>query len=244
MIDWLPPGAAFPPVARALRPPRGPNGLLCASEGIDPEQLVDAYRRGIFPWYSAGEPVLWWSPDPRMVLAPAELHVTRSLRRKLRAVAAGDGWQLRLDTAFSAVMRACAAPRPGQDGSWITGEVLAAYGALHARGLAHSVEVWEGESLIGGLYGVALGRMFYGESMFARTADASKVAFAALVRLLLEEQVPLIDCQQHTAHLASLGARQIPRAEFQEVLARATAAAPIRWDGYAAAALNRLLLAY
>lgn len=244
MIDWLPPGAPFPPVTQALRAPDGPDGLLCASADLDADRLVDAYRRGIFPWYSPGEPVLWWSPDPRMVLVPAEFRVARSLRKRLRAVADGDAWQVRLDSAFGAVIRACAAPRPGQDGTWITAAVRAAYGELHARGLAHSVEVWAGDALVGGLYGVALGRMFYGESMFARATDASKVALAALVRLLRDEQVPLIDCQQRTAHLASLGGRAIPRAEFQKVIARAAAAAPIDWRARAADPLNPLLLTY
>jgi leucyl/phenylalanyl-tRNA---protein transferase len=242
MIPWLRPGERFPPVSRALREP---NGLLCASVELTAARLIEAYRLGIFPWYGPGEPVLWWSPDPRMVLPTDQFHVTRSLRKKLRAVATGAvGWQLRLDSAFARVMRACAAPRPGQDGTWITQPIVAAYSALHAQGLAHSVEVWDGNALIGGLYGVSLGRMFYGESMFTRATDASKVALAALVRLLLSEQVPLIDCQQNTAHLGSLGAREIPRDDFRAHVAAATQAAPIDWQQYTATSLNRLLLAY
>lgn len=241
MIPWLRPGEAFPPVARALREP---NGLLCASLDISAARLVEAYRQGIFPWYGPGEPVLWWSPDPRMVLMTDEFHVTRSLRKRLRAVAREERWQVRLDRAFVHVMQACAEPRPGQDGTWISEAIVAAYSALHEQGLAHSVEVWEGEALVGGLYGVSLGRMFYGESMFTRATDASKVALAALVRLLLAEQVPLIDCQQNTAHLGSLGGREIPRSQFRAHVAKATSAAPIAWAAYRSSTLNSLLLAY
>lgn len=242
MIDWLRPGAPFPPVTRALREP---NGLLCASRDVTADRLIEAYQQGIFPWYGPGEPVLWWSPDPRMVLRVDEFHVSRSLRKTLRAAATGARpWSVELDRDFSAVMLACAQPRPGQDGTWITDSIVAAYGELHHRGLAHSIEVREDDRLIGGLYGVCLGRMFYGESMFARVADASKVALAALVRLLLEEHVPLIDCQQNTSHLASLGGREIPRAEFRAHLSRATRAAPVDWHRYTADPLNRLLLAY
>jgi leucyl/phenylalanyl-tRNA--protein transferase len=241
MIPWLRPDEPFPPVSRALR---NPNGLLCASLDLSTTRLQEAYRLGVFPWYGPGEPVLWWSPDPRMVLLTDEFRVTRSLRKRLRAVAADDRWQVRLDTAFTRVMRECAAPRSGQDGTWITEEIVAAYSELHTHGLAHSVEVWEGDALQGGLYGVSLGRMFYGESMFTRTTDASKVALATLVRLLLDEQVPLIDCQQNTAHLGSLGAREIPRTEFRAHVSKATRAAPIDWTKYTATSLNRLLLAY
>lgn len=246
MIPWLRPGEAFPPVTDALR---FPNGLLCAGGPVSAERLLEAYPRGIFPWYGPDEPVLWWSPDPRMVLMCAEFKVSRSLRKRLRAIAAvapddAEGWQLRLDTAFADVMRACAQPRPDQEGTWISEPIVAAYSALHARGLAHSVEVWCGGALIGGLYGVSLGRMFYGESMFTRATDASKCALAALVRLLLENEVPVIDCQQNTSHLASLGGREIPRAQFLAHVAEATRAAPVDWQRYAASPLNRLLLAY
>jgi leucyl/phenylalanyl-tRNA--protein transferase len=241
MIPWLRPGESFPPIERALR---HPNGLLCASVQLGAARLAEAYRLGIFPWYGPGEPVLWWSPDPRMVLPTTELRVSRSLRKRLHAVGAGKRWQLRLDTAFTDVMRACAAPRPGQDGTWITAAVIESYGALHRQGLAHSVETWEDDRLVGGLYGVSIGRMFYGESMFARATDASKVALAALVRLLLVEGVPLIDCQQNTAHLASLGAREIPRSAFVRHLARATQAPAIDWKQYTTSPLNPLLLAY
>jgi len=243
MIPWLRPGEPFPSVSRALRQP---NGLLCASMEVTADRLVEAYQLGIFPWYGPGEPVLWWSPDPRMVLMTDELRVSRSLRKKLRALAAGiePAWQVYLDSSFNEVMRACAEPRPGQEGTWITEPIIEAYGELHARGLAHSIEVRDGATLVGGLYGVSIGRMFYGESMFTRATDASKIALAALVRLLLAENVPLIDCQQNTAHLKSLGGREIPRADFRAHAAKAARAAPIDWNHYCAAPLNRLLLTY
>ncbi len=174
MIPWLRPGESFPPVAQALA---HPNGLLCASAEVTPARLVEAYGAGIFPWYSADEPVLWWSPDPRMVLRPAEFRVSRSLGKQLKRLAAPEpGFTVTLDAQFEQVMRECSAPRPGQDGTWITEPMLRAYAELHQRGLAHSVEVWRDGLLAGGLYGVALGRMFYGESMFTRVTDASKIA--------------------------------------------------------------------
>jgi leucyl/phenylalanyl-tRNA--protein transferase len=238
MIPLLEPDMPFPPVGEALA---DPNGLLAASVELAPQRLLDAYRRGIFPWYSAGEPVLWWSPDPRMILVPAELHVGRSLGKTLRRVAEGEPWTLRLDTAFEPVMRACAAPRPGRHGTWITPAIIAAYCELHRHGFAHSVEVWQGDRLVGGLYGVAIGRMFFGESMFSRVADASKVALAALVRILLREQVPVLDCQQSTRHLASLGAREVARDDFCRHVHAAVARTPVAWQLYRDQALNRLL---
>lgn len=207
MIPWLDPADPFPPVERALAEP---DGLLAAGADLSPARLLDAYRRGIFPWFSAGQPVLWWSPDPRMVLRPAEIRVTRSLARTLRA----RRYEIRTDTAFAAVMRACAAPRPGQDGTWISDAMIAAYGELHRRGVAHSVETWIDGQLAGGLYGLALGRAFFGESMFARVPDASKIALVHLARTLERRGFGLIDCQVHTDHLASLGAREMPRADF------------------------------
>jgi leucyl/phenylalanyl-tRNA--protein transferase len=241
MISWLSRGAPFPPVEAALS---HPNGLLAASADLPVERLIDAYRHGIFPWYSAGEPVLWWSPDPRMVLAPAEFRASRSLRKRLRASARSETDELVVDRAFGEVMRGCAAPRPGQDGTWITPAVLAGYGELAARGLAHSVELWRDGRLAGGLYGVALGRMFYGESMFSRAPDASKIALAALVEVLLREGVAVIDCQQNTAHLASMGGREITRSEFCAHVERSTGQPPIDWDGYRGMRLNRLLEKY
>ena len=213
MIPWLQRGDPFPPLETALDEP---NGLLAASDDLSAARLLSAYRQGIFPWYSAGQPVLWWSPDPRMVLHTAELRVSRSLAKAIRR----NVFEVRVDTAFDAVMRACAEPRPEQGGTWITDEVRSAYGRLFRAGHAHSVESWQDGEMVGGLYGVAIGRMFFGESMFARITDASKVALVSLVVQLREWDFPLIDCQQETPHLASLGARPISRAAFAEALAR------------------------
>ena len=193
-------------------PAKAPTQAPLARGGrLDADELVAAYRAGVFPWYSAGEPVKWWCPDPRFVMRPADFRLTDSLRKTLRKA----GWSVTFDQAFETVMRRCAAvPRPGQDGTWITEEMIAAYCALHRRGVAHSVEVrWQGE-LVGGLYGVALGRIFHGESMFHLKADASKVGFATLVARLAACGYVLIDCQVPTAHLASLGAFAVDRAEF------------------------------
>lgn len=211
MLAWLQPGAAFPPLENALTEP---PGLLAAGGELSPQRLIDAYSKGIFPWYNEGDPVLWWSPDPRMVLFPRELKISRSLAKRLRR----KDYEVRLDTAFVAVMQACAEPRDGQAGTWITRDVIAGYSRLHELGFAHSIETWIENELVGGLYGVALGRAFYGESMFTRITDASKIAFAHLVRQLERWQFGIIDCQMRTAHLASLGAREIPRAEFRRSL--------------------------
>lgn len=238
MIPWLAPGQPFPPVDQALR---SPNGLLAASVDVTPQRLLAAYRCGIFPWYSVGEPVLWWSPDPRMVLYPHEFRAARSLQKQLRRAARSEALELRIDSAFEDVIHACAAPREHDAGTWITAEMIVAYTELHRDGLAHSVETWIDGELAGGLYGVALGRMFYGESMFARSADASKIALALLVRVLLEEKVAVIDCQQNTRHLASLGGREIPRRDFLAHLHTAVGAAPLNWSAYANRRLNSLL---
>jgi leucyl/phenylalanyl-tRNA---protein transferase len=207
MIPWLTSTDPFPPVTRALREP---NGLLAAGADLAPERLLAAYRRGIFPWFNPGEPVLWWSPDPRMVLFPDDLKISRSLAKRLRR---GD-YEIRVDTCFTLVMRACAAPRPKQRGTWISPAMIAAYNHLHEAGIAHSVETWIDGELVGGLYGLALGRAFFGESMFSRASDASKLAFAHLVRQPRRWDYGLIDCQMETAHLASLGAAPIARSEF------------------------------
>jgi leucyl/phenylalanyl-tRNA--protein transferase len=212
VIPWLDPGDPFPPPAQALAEP---NGLLAAGADLSVERLIAAYRRGIFPWYSAGQPILWWSPDPRMVLIPSELRLTRSLRKRLHR----RDYEVRADTAFEAVMRGCAEPRAGQDGTWITGEMIAAYGALNRCGIAHSVETWIDGELAGGLYGVALGSAFFGESMFTLVTDASKIALAHLVRQLGRWSFGMIDCQMATSHLAAFGAREIPRARFMARLA-------------------------
>jgi leucyl/phenylalanyl-tRNA--protein transferase len=212
VIPFLGPGDPFPPLARALR---SPNGLLCAGADLSPRRLIDAYARGIFPWFSEGEPILWWSPHPRMVLFPDELKVSRSLRR----AAARGTFETRYDTAFRQVMSACAEPRGGESGTWIVPEMIEAYARLHALGFAHSVESWREGRLVGGLYGILLGRVFFGESMFARETDASKVALVRLVARARALGVRVIDCQQATRHLASLGAREIPRADFARLLA-------------------------
>jgi len=228
MIPWLESGDPFPPVEEALQ---DPNGLLAAGDELSTPRLLQAYERGIFPWFGEGDPVLWWSPDPRMVLATDAVRVTRSLRKTIRS----GRFRVTADTAFPSVIAACAEPRADQDGTWITGAVFDAYCTLAAMGIAHSIEAWDGDTLAGGLYGVALGRMFFGESMFARRSDASKVALVHLVRQLRRWGFPLIDCQMSTSHLASLGARTVARAEFLSVVRRCVAEPPVpapwRLDG-------------
>ena len=212
VVPWLGVNDPFPPVDAALREP---NGLLAAGADLSVERLLDAYAHGIFPWFGEGDPLLWWHPDPRMVLWFEELHVSRSLRRTLRA----QRFRVTLDAAFAAVVAGCAEPQPDRPDTWITAEMAEAYGTLAARGHAHSVEVWDGAMLAGGLYGVALGRMFFGESMFARATDASKIALAHLVKQLERWGFGMIDCQMRTAHLASFGARDIARTQFMRKLA-------------------------
>ncbi len=217
MIAWLAPGdppASFPPVERALREP---SGLLAAGGDLSCERLLAAYRRGIFPWYSPGQPVLWWSPDPREVLFPQEFHCSRSLVRALR----NRGFEYHVDRDFEAVLGACAAPRKLSPGTWITADMHEAYLNLHRMGIAHSAEIWRGGRLVGGVYGVRLGRIYFGESMFSAERDASKAALDGLVRQGLAEGLALIDCQLPSAHLRSLGSRAIPRAEFLHLLAQA-----------------------
>ncbi len=213
MIAWLNPGDPFPLAESALS---DPNGLLCAGLELTPELVLAAYERGIFPWYSEGQPVLWWSPDPRMVLFPRDFKLHRSLRKTLTHTA----FEVRVDTSFEAVMRACAEPRPEQGGTWISDAIVESYCELHRAGFAHSVETWMDGELAGGLYGIALGRVFFGESMFVRRTDASKIAFAHLLAQLKRWQFELIDCQQETEHLASLGAAPISRKEFLHQLDR------------------------
>jgi leucyl/phenylalanyl-tRNA--protein transferase len=217
MIPWLNADTPFPPLAEALK---DPNGLLAAGGDLSPARLLDAYRRGIFPWYSPGEPILWWSPDPRLVLFPEELRITRSLAKTLR----NADYRVKLDSAFAAVVAACATtPRAGQNGTWITTEMQQAYGRLHELGYAHSVETWRGDRLIGGLYGVAIGRVFCGESMFSHATDASKIALAHLCRFLAQRDFGIIDCQMETAHLRSLGANPMPRDDYCTHIARLAA---------------------
>ncbi len=227
MIALLHDETPFPPLEQALREP---NGLLAMGGSLSVDRLLDAYRRGIFPWFNQGDPVLWWSPDPRMVLFPMEFEISRSLRKTLRR----RDYDVRTDMAFEQVMRACAAPRDGQAGTWIHEGMIAAYTALHRMGHAHSVETWVDGELAGGLYGVAIGRMFYGESMFSRRTDASKIALAHLAKQLVRWNFGMIDCQMNTRHLASLGAREIPRSEFirrlQELIHYPGIASPWEFD--------------
>jgi leucyl/phenylalanyl-tRNA--protein transferase len=215
--------------------------LLAASAELTAERLLAAYPQGIFPWYSEEEPVLWWSPDPRMVLFTDELKVSRSFAKTLRNATRDASIELRFDGDFDAVIQACAAPRGDEGGTWITDSVADAYMELHRRGLAHSIETWVGGRLAGGLYGVALGRMFYGESMFSRIPNASKIALVALVHVMRTERVRVIDCQQNTRHLASLGAREISRQEFVAHLNTSVRATPINWAAYADRPLKALL---
>lgn len=216
MIPWLETDSPFPDVAQALT--TDAPGLLAAGADLSPQRLLMAYRHGIFPWFSEGQPILWWSTDPRMVLMTDQFRISDSLRKTLRKVeremAAGGRWQVRFDSAFEQVMRACAAPRRDGPGTWISEDIIAGYTGLHQLGYAHSAELWLDGQLVGGAYGVSIGRMFYGESMFARVTDGSKIALAYLVRFLRQQGVRMIDCQQETGHLASLGAAPIPRAQF------------------------------
>ena len=235
MIPWLDTRDDFPSLELALK---NPNGLLCAGGDLSPTRILRAYRRGIFPWFSEGEPILWWSPDPRMTLIPAEFRCARTLRKTL----CRGHYEIRLDTRFSDVIHACATrPRKDQNGTWITPEMQEAYQQLHRLGHAHSVETWVDGELVGGLYGLAIGKMFYGESMFSLATDASKIALAHLARFLRQQGFGLIDCQMSTPHLASLGAREMPRREFIENIERLTRqcaadSAPAHWahDGAAA----------
>ncbi|HEB96950.1 MAG TPA: leucyl/phenylalanyl-tRNA--protein transferase [Sedimenticola thiotaurini] len=213
LLDPDDPAAPFPPVEQAEREP---DGLLAVGGDLHPTRLLNAYRAGIFPWYTDQQPLLWWSPDPRTVLFPERLKVSRSLRKSLR----NKGFGVTFDQAFGQVIAGCAAPRQGEAGTWITPDMAEAYTRLHRMGHAHSVEVWREGELAGGLYGVAMGRVFFGESMFSRVTDASKVGFVHLVRQLQAHGFHLIDCQVHTRHLISLGAEEIPRREFVRQLDR------------------------
>ncbi len=205
----LPDEILFPPADHAVK-----SGLLAVGGDLSPERLLAAYREGIFPWYAEGEPILWWAPDPRFVLLPDELRVSRSMKQFLKKGLV----RITFDHNFRGVIAACQKPRPGQDGTWITGEMQEAYCALHELGYAHSVEVWQDGALAGGLYGISLGRTFFGESMFSTLPNASKAALITLVGWLRERGFDLIDCQVETAHLGSLGARPIPRREFRKRL--------------------------
>ncbi|EHR72673.1 leucyl/phenylalanyl-tRNA--protein transferase [Burkholderiales bacterium JOSHI_001] len=218
-LPWLDDDSPLPPTHEAQGPDSDTPGLLALGGRVSPARLELAYRQGVFPWYGPGLPVMWWAPDPRMVLPVAEFRISTTFRKTLRRFARTPGCEIRIDSAFADVMQACAdAPRQGQAGTWIVPEMLRAYRDWHAQGRVHSVETWIDGELAGGLYGVGIGRMFFGESMFARRTDASKVALAALVALCRAHGIPLIDCQQNTQHLGSLGGRELSRTAFERHL--------------------------
>jgi leucyl/phenylalanyl-tRNA---protein transferase len=221
MLTWIDDHSPLPPVTLALGPDSDAPGLVAAGGSVTPARLEEAYRKGIFPWFSPGQPALWWSPDPRMVLPVADLRLSHTLKKTLRRFIRSPGHEVRFDSAFRRVMEACATtPRDGQNGTWIVPEIIEAYVAWHGAGRAHSVETWIDGELVGGLYFVAIGRMFFGESMFSHRTDASKIALAALVAFSRRHGVTLIDCQQNTEHLASLGGHEIPRTTFEAHLSR------------------------
>lgn len=231
-IPWLnPDNHDFPDPATALN---DPEGLLAVGGDLSPERILAAYRRGIFPWFNPGDPILWWSPSPRTVIFPHQIHISKSLRKTLRQ----GIYKVTFDNCFRAVVTACAAPRAYADGTWISDEIVAGYCALHARGVAHSVEVWRGDELVGGLYGIALGRVFFGESMFSRADNASKVGFAHLVRQLRAWSFALIDCQVANEHLFTLGAVEIPREEFQRMLINFTNKPAADFSPWSKSAIN------
>lgn len=227
MIPWLDHDTPFPNTSEALGPDSEAPGLLAAGGGLSTARLRQAYRHGIFPWFSDGQPVLWWSTAPRMVLPVSEFKISRSLRKTLRRFARTSGHDIRVDHAFDRVLSLCAStPRDGQNGTWILPEIQSAYRAWHLEGDVHSFETWVDDELVGGLYGVCLGRMFYGESMFSLQTDASKIALAALVGFCRDHGIDVIDCQQQTRHLASLGARAWSRSEFESHLQKVVGLPP------------------
>jgi len=241
MLTWIDDHCPLPPASSALGPDSDAAGLVAAGGTVTPARLEEAYRHGIFPWYGPGQPVLWWSPDPRMVLPVAEFKLSLSLKKTLRRFVRTPGCEVRFDSAFRRVIDACAqAPREGQDGTWIVPAIADAYEAWHRAGRVHSVETWIDGELVGGLYFVCLGRMCFGESMFARRSDASKIALAGFVAACRARGVALVDCQQDTAHLASMGAHPLPRQEFMRHVSVA-AADPVALDWtYDAAAWDLL----
>lgn len=230
-LPWLEPGEDFPPVEQAWGRGSDAPGLLAAGGSLDVDTLCRAYAHGIFPWFSPGQPILWWSTDPRMVLKVEEFRLHRSLRKTVQKFVHTPGCEVRFDSAFQDVISACAgSPRPGQDGTWIVPAMVRAYTELHRAGHAHSVETWVDGRLVGGLYCVSLGQAVYGESMFAHASDASKIALAALVAFCRAHGMSLIDCQQNTPHLASLGAHEIARVDFLRHIATARQRPPPRWQ--------------
>lgn len=219
ILDPQTPNEGFPEIETALTEP---DGLLAAGGCLSPERIINAYKQGVFPWYSPGEPILWWSPNPRLVLFPENLRLSRSLKKTIRK----DLFKITFDQAFTETMQLCAAPRDKETGTWITEEMLSAYTSLHQQGVAHSVEAWFEDELVGGLYGIAIGQVFFGESMFHKKTDASKVVFSSLVQQLIQWNYQLIDCQVHTNHLSSLGAENISRHDFSQLLKKYCALQP------------------
>ena len=229
-LPWLEPGEPFPEPSQAWGPGTAAPGLLAAGPQLDANALEQAYRQGIFPWYSAGQPVLWWSPDPRMVLDPQAFRLHRSLRQTLRREWLRPDTELVFDRDFAQVITRCGQQvRPGQSGSWIVPDIVSAYTELHRRGLAHSAELWQGGKLVAGLYFVALGQALYGESMFTTVRDGSKLALCMLVSVARRHGIRMVDCQQNTRHLASLGAAEIPRTRFLTHMRQAQQQAAIDW---------------
>jgi len=231
-VCWLSPNDSpqqFPDVEQALSEP---DGLLAAGGDLSEERLLAAYRKGIFPWFEDGQPILWWSPNPRCVIRPSDLHVSRRLRQQLRNSTA----ELRFNSSFVAVMRACAEARKSQQGTWITDDMISAYEQLHVDGWAHSIEIWQDDKLAGGMYGIYIGRVFFGESMFSARPNASKTALLGLTKQMPATELELIDCQVVSQHLLTLGASMISRREFTQVLARACNP-PKRWENWPQAAI-------
>jgi leucyl/phenylalanyl-tRNA---protein transferase len=228
-LRWIDARDPLPPTDQALTIEDGANGLLAAGADLSAERLVEAYGRGIFPWFSRGEPVLWWTPSPRMVLMVDEFKISKSFRKSIARAIADPSITIRCNADFVGVMQACAAPRQSQSGTWISPPMIAAYGQLHATGNAHSIEVYRDHDRIGGLYCVALGKMVYGESMFSHEPGASKLALATLVAWLRQQQAVVIDCQQRTGHLASLGGREIDRPEFEAYIHRLAPLTELPW---------------
>lgn len=229
-LPWIAPGEPVPAPSSAWGPHAPVPGLLAAGGSLDVATLQDAYGKAVFPWFSDGQPILWWSPDPRMTLSPASFRLHRSLKKSLQSFRSDKRCEIRVDYDFELVIRACAtAPRQGQAGTWILPPMIKAYVALHRAGLAHSIETWIDNELVGGLYCVALGHAIFGESMFARRSDASKTALAALVCLCIRQDVHLIDCQQNTAHLASMGACEMSREQLVAHVASAQSKGALNW---------------
>lgn len=230
-LIWIDDDQEFPSPQQAWAATSPAPGLVCAGRTLSAHQVQKAYRQGIFPWFSAGQPVLWWCPDPRMVLKLNDFKISNSLRKTIRRFAKDARCQIRVDSAFKDVIRACArSPRPGQDGTWIVQPMIETYCELHVQGLAHSVEIWIDEQLVGGLYCVAIGKAVFGESMFHRQTDASKIALSALVALCRAQGVVQIDCQQETNHLAAFGAHPIPRSDFLQIVHAEREREALDWD--------------